>query len=191
MGLGGENKYFIFREEDTSWGELSSGVFYMQIMQSFMHLVKRFGDSHVKPQEYFIYPWLIYLGGGGVSDGSKMPNFYFGKVFFQLACRIILGPPKHVLHLVWSSLHIYEAEGAEGEGHFWKNWPIIVIFLLLRDSRNMKYLQDWILLIYFTFRVHLYLHICIYGIIAAELQNVIFTRNQNLKPNFYPPNKST
>ena len=40
------------------------------------------------------------LGGGGVSDGSKMPNFYFGKVFFQLACRIILGPPKHVLHLV-------------------------------------------------------------------------------------------
>ena len=40
------------------------------------------------------------LGGGGVSDGSKMPNLYFGKVFFQLACRIILGPPKHVLHLV-------------------------------------------------------------------------------------------
>ena len=39
-------------------------------------------------------------GGGVVSDGSKMPNFYFGKVFFQLACRIILGPPKHVLHLV-------------------------------------------------------------------------------------------
>ena len=39
-------------------------------------------------------------GGGGVSEGSKMPNLYFGKVFFQLACRIILGPPKHVLHLV-------------------------------------------------------------------------------------------
>ena len=38
----------------------------MQIMQSFMHLVKRFGDSHVKPQEYFIYPGLICLGGGGV-----------------------------------------------------------------------------------------------------------------------------
>ena len=37
---------------------------------------------------------------GGVSEGSKMPNLYFGKVFFQLACRIILGPPKHVLHLV-------------------------------------------------------------------------------------------
>ena len=26
-------------------------------------------------------------GGGGASDGSKMPNCYFGKVFFQLACR--------------------------------------------------------------------------------------------------------
>ena len=49
------------------------------------------------------------LGGGGVSDGSKMPNFYFGKVFFQLACRIILGPPKHVLHLVSSCLNIYLA----------------------------------------------------------------------------------
>ena len=48
-------------------------------------------------------------GGGRVSDGSKMPNFYFGKVFFQLACRIILGPPKHVLHLVWSCLNIYLA----------------------------------------------------------------------------------
>ena len=49
------------------------------------------------------------LGGGRVSDGSKMPNFYFGKVFFQLACRIILGPPKHVLHLVWSVLGISTA----------------------------------------------------------------------------------
>ena len=96
MGLGGENKYFIFREDGTSWGEPPSGVFYMQIMQSFMHLVKRFGDSHLKTQEYFIYPWLIYLGGGGVSDGSKMPNFYFGTVSL-------------VLHLVWSCLNIYLA----------------------------------------------------------------------------------
>ena len=47
------------------------------------------------------HPW--------VSEGSKMPNLYFGKVFFQLACRIILGPPKHVLHLVWSCLNIYLA----------------------------------------------------------------------------------
>ena len=49
------------------------------------------------------------LGGGRVSDGSKMPNCYFGKVFFQLACRIILGPQKHVLHLVWSAFVISSA----------------------------------------------------------------------------------
>ena len=48
-------------------------------------------------------------GGGRVSEGSKMPNLYFGKVFFQLACRIILGPPKHLLHLVWSCLDVYQA----------------------------------------------------------------------------------
>ena len=53
--------------------------------------------------------------GGGVSEGSKMPNLYFGKVFFQLACRIILGPPKHVLHLVWSCLNIYLGGGVRGE----------------------------------------------------------------------------
>ena len=41
--------------------------------------------------------------------GSKKLNLYFGKVFFQLACRIILGPPKHVLHLVWSCLDTYLA----------------------------------------------------------------------------------
>ena len=38
-----------------------------------------------------------------------MPNLYFGTVFVQLACRITLGPPKHVLHLVWSCLNIYLA----------------------------------------------------------------------------------
>ena len=31
------------------------------------------------------------------------------KVFFQRACRIILVPPKHVLHLVWSPYVIYTA----------------------------------------------------------------------------------
>ena len=30
---------------------------------------------------------------------TKTASLYFGKVFFQLACRIILGPPKHVLHI--------------------------------------------------------------------------------------------
>ena len=32
-----------------------------------------------------------------------------GGVFFQRACRIILGPPKHVLHLVWSAFVKYTA----------------------------------------------------------------------------------
>ena len=31
------------------------------------------------------------------------------NVFFQRACRIILGPPKHVLHLVWSAFVKYTA----------------------------------------------------------------------------------
>ena len=31
------------------------------------------------------------------------------KYFFQRACRIILGPPKHVLHLVWSAFVKYTA----------------------------------------------------------------------------------
>ena len=31
------------------------------------------------------------------------------KVLFQRACRIILGPPKHVLHLVWSQFVIFTA----------------------------------------------------------------------------------
>ena len=34
---------------------------------------------------------------GGV---RKEANLYFGKIFFQWACRIILGPPKHVLQMV-------------------------------------------------------------------------------------------
>ena len=55
------------------------------------------GGGEKKPEKMWSF---AKLGGGEVSDGSKMPNFYFGKVFFQLACRIILGPPKHVLHLV-------------------------------------------------------------------------------------------
>ena len=43
---------------------------------------------------------------GGV---RKEANLYFGKIFFQWACRIILGPPKHVLHLVWSAYIISTA----------------------------------------------------------------------------------
>ena len=43
--------------------------------------------------------FFFFFWGGGV---RKEANLYFGKIFFQWACRIILGPPKHVLHLVWS-----------------------------------------------------------------------------------------
>ncbi len=46
---------------------------------------------------------VFYQTRGGVSEGNKKPNPFFGKVFFQWACRIILGPPKHVLQLVWSA----------------------------------------------------------------------------------------
>ena len=37
----------------------------------------------------------------GSSRVMKKTYCFFGRVFFQWACRIILGPPKHVLHLVW------------------------------------------------------------------------------------------
>ena len=70
------------------------------------HKVSRFQPSGIregcrnKPcKKYGLLP-NRGRGGGGVSEGSKKLNLYFGKVFFQLACRIILGPPKHVLHLV-------------------------------------------------------------------------------------------
>ena len=69
-------------------------------------LLSSLGKCSKNPEKVWSF---AKLGGGRVSDGSKMPNFYFGKVFFQLACRIILGPPKHVLHLVWSCLNIYLA----------------------------------------------------------------------------------
>ena len=49
-------------------------------------------------------------GGRGVSEGSEKTILLFWKsIFFQRACRIILGPPKHVLHLVWSAFVKYTA----------------------------------------------------------------------------------
>ena len=47
--------------------------------------------------------------GGGQSRGKKDTKVFFKSVFFQKPYRIILGPPKHVLHLVWSVLGIYTA----------------------------------------------------------------------------------
>ena len=46
---------------------------------------------------------------GGVRAGEKRTRRFLKKVFFQKPYRIILGPPKHVLHLVWSVLGIYTA----------------------------------------------------------------------------------
>ena len=46
---------------------------------------------------------------GGSARVVKKPYCFFEKVFFQRAYRIILGPPKHVLHLVWSPFVIYTA----------------------------------------------------------------------------------
>ena len=57
----------------------------------------------------------------------KNNTAFFGKVFFQWACRIVLGPPKHVLHLVWSVPDISTAlkvaewpKSCEKEGQYYK-----------------------------------------------------------------------
>ena len=39
----------------------------------------------------------------------KKPNCFFEKSIFQRVSGIILGPPKHVLHLVWSAYFISTA----------------------------------------------------------------------------------
>ena len=52
---------------------------------------------------------LTNRGWGGGQNKRKKANLYFGKLFFQWACRIILGPPKHVLHLVPSPNAIAKA----------------------------------------------------------------------------------
>ena len=48
-------------------------------------------------------------GGGGSPGVVKKPNCFFEKSIFQRVSRIILGPPKHVLHLVWSAYFISTA----------------------------------------------------------------------------------
>ena len=52
---------------------------------------------------------MVFYHTRGVSEGNKKPNCFFGTLFFQRACRIIIGPPKHVLHLVWSAYIISTA----------------------------------------------------------------------------------
>ena len=41
----------------------------------------------------------------------KKTNCFFENKYFQRVSRIVLGPPKHVLHLVWSAYFISSAVG--------------------------------------------------------------------------------
>ena len=52
---------------------------------------------------------IFYHTWGGVFEGRKSHTAFLEKYFFQWACRIILGRPKHVLHLVWSACIISTA----------------------------------------------------------------------------------
>ena len=57
------------------------------------------------------YFWWSFAkpGGGGSARVVKNHTASLKKYFLQRACRIILVPPKHVLHLVWSPYVIYTA----------------------------------------------------------------------------------
>ena len=46
------------------------------------HLSLREGCTNENPEKVWSF---AKLGGGGVSEGSKMPNLYFGKVFFSVS----------------------------------------------------------------------------------------------------------
>ena len=66
MGLDGENYYFIFQGEDTSWGGFSSGIPDMQVKISLMHPAKRLGDAHMQKHKNIpSIPGPCVLGGGG------------------------------------------------------------------------------------------------------------------------------
>ena len=52
---------------------------------------------------------VFYQPRGGSPGVVKKPYCFFEKGIFQRVSRIILGPPKHVLHLVWSAYFISTA----------------------------------------------------------------------------------
>ena len=62
-----------------------------------------------KKKNWKKYGLLPTRGGGGVSEGDEKPNCFFEQSIFQRVSRIILGPSKHVLHLVWSVYFISTA----------------------------------------------------------------------------------
>ena len=53
---------------------------------------------------FFFFFFFFFFGGGEVVKKKKQYCF-LGEVFFSssVSMKIILGPPKHVLHLVWSA----------------------------------------------------------------------------------------
>ena len=78
------------------------------ICRGFSNKSKRLGKGSEKKPVFFMV--FCQTRGRGVSEGSKKTILLFWKIiFFQRACRIILGPQKHVLHLVWSPYVIYTA----------------------------------------------------------------------------------
>ena len=62
------------------------------------------------PKKTFMF--FYYTGGGGVGEAGgsarvvKKPHWFVKEKLFQRACRIILGPQKLVLRLVWSTFAI-------------------------------------------------------------------------------------
>ena len=62
----------------------------------FLNTSLREGCTNENPEKV----WSFAKGGGGSRRVVKCQTSILEKYFFQLACRIILGPPKHVLHLV-------------------------------------------------------------------------------------------
>ena len=91
---------------DTLWGSEmksfpKSDIFMPNNVKSYKRLQQL--REGFKKNAAKVWSFTKRGGGGGVTEGNKKPNPFFGKVFFQWACRIILVPPKHVLHLVWSA----------------------------------------------------------------------------------------
>ena len=64
-----------------------------------------------KKKPYFL--WSFAKPGGGRAGRSarvvKKPYCFFENSIFQRVSRIILGPQKHVVHLVWSAYFISTA----------------------------------------------------------------------------------
>ena len=79
--------------------------------------------SNLKIGFALILIWFFFYKSLVLCEGREKTILLFKKVFFQRACRIILGPPKHVLHLVWHLSYIQLL------GQLWKklegpeHWP--------------------------------------------------------------------